>query len=120
MARKLELPATQVFPISAQKGLVAKVHGDAKLLARSRLLQLEEALSLDLIPAKQDIVREFVSAEMHDLIRAAQSLSSARALSIKEQLSELEELSGKNEGVMQQMMSRQGGNFSAIQPTQDW
>ena len=106
VARALGLPSTQVFPISAQKGLVAKVHGDAKLLARSRLLQLEEALSLDLIPAKQDIVREFVSAEMNDVIRSAQSLCGARANSVKEQLAELEGLSGKNEAVMQQMLAR--------------
>src|SRR6185369_13828159 len=33
----LDLPATQVFPVSAQKGLVAKINGDDALLARSRL-----------------------------------------------------------------------------------
>ena len=106
VARSLGLPATQIFPVSAQKGLVAKVQGDAKLLERSRLLQLEEALSLDLIPAKQQIVREFVSAEMNDAIRAAQSLTAARANSVGDQLAELEALAGKNENVMQNMLDR--------------
>ncbi len=115
VARSLGVPATQIFPISAQKGLVAKVHGDAKLLAKSRLLQLEEALSLDLIPAKQEIVREFVSAEMHELIRAAQALTAARANSIREQLGELEELSGKNEGVMQNMLERVAAEKQAFE-----
>ncbi len=106
VARSLGLPATQIFPISAQKGLVAKVQGDAKLLARSRLLQLEEALSLDLIPAKQQIVRDLVSAEMDGAIRAAQALTATRANSLREQLAELEQLAGKNEGVMQQMLDK--------------
>ena len=77
------------------------------------LLQLEEALSLDLIPAKQDIVREFVSAEMNDVIRSAQSLCGARANSVKEQLAELEGLSGKNEAVMQQMLARVSNKSTA-------
>ena len=106
VARALGLPATQIFPISAQKGLVAKVQGDARLLARSRLLQLEEALSLDLIPAKQQIVRDLVSAEMDGAIRAAQALTATRANSLREQLAELEQLAGKNEGMMQQMLDK--------------
>ena len=106
VATSLALPAAQVFPISAQKGLVAKVHNDAALLAKSRLPALERALSLELIPAKQDIVREFVNGEMSGLIAAAQALAAARVGSLKEQLEELSELSGKNQGVMQNMVTR--------------
>ncbi len=35
------IPPAQVFPVSAQKALLAKVNGDDVLLARSRLPQLE-------------------------------------------------------------------------------
>ena len=106
VAASLALPVAQVFPISAQKGLVAKVHNDANLLAKSRLPELERALSQELIPAKQDIVREFVNGEMTGLIAAAQALAAARVASLQEQLQELGELSGKNEGVMQHMLTR--------------
>ncbi len=41
----LNLPEGQVFPVSAQKGLVAKINGDQALLERSRLPILELALS---------------------------------------------------------------------------
>jgi hypothetical protein len=49
----LNLPQRQIFPVSAQKGLVAKINGDDALLERSRLPILEAALSGELIPAKQ-------------------------------------------------------------------
>ena len=51
-----DVPPAQVFAVSAQKALLAKVNGDDALLARSRLPQLEDALSQKLIPAKRDIV----------------------------------------------------------------
>ena len=44
-AQLLMIPPAQVFPVSAQKALLAKVNGDDVLLARSRLPQLEAALS---------------------------------------------------------------------------
>ncbi len=106
VAATLGLSAASVFPISAQKGLVAKIHNDPELLARSRLPRLETALSQDLIPAKQDIVREFVADEMHDIIGAAQALLAARVGSVKEQRAELGGLQGKNQGVMQAMLAK--------------
>ena len=52
----LGIPPAQVFAVSAQKALLAKVNGDDALLAKSRLPALEHALSRKLIPAKRDIV----------------------------------------------------------------
>ncbi len=43
-ARTLALPAEQIFPVSAQKALVAKINADVPLLDRSRLPALEEPL----------------------------------------------------------------------------
>jgi hypothetical protein len=106
VATTLGLDPKNVFPISAQKGLVAKVHGDAALLAKSRLPRLETALSEELIPAKQDIVREFVAAEMKDVIGANQALLASRANNVQSQLRELDELHGKNEDVMHHMLAR--------------
>ena len=40
-AQILDIPKNQIFPLSAQKGLVAKIQGDAPLLAKSRLSKLE-------------------------------------------------------------------------------
>lgn len=102
----LELPATQVFPVSAQKGLVAKINGDAALLEKSRLPLLEAALSKELIPAKRDIVCESTEGEFGDVSRRVRGLLDSRMNGLREQLTELTELRGKNKGVVEYMMGK--------------
>ena len=65
----LDLPVSQIFPVSAQKGLVAKINGDQALLEKSRLPLLEAALSEELIPAKHDIVCDSTESEFGDVTR---------------------------------------------------
>lgn len=52
-AELLGLENNQIFPTSAQKGLLAKINGDEALLKQSRLPELEKALSDELIPSKR-------------------------------------------------------------------
>src|SRR5581483_9676861 len=66
-AELLGVPGAQVFPVSAQKALVAKINGDDALLARSRLGALENALSVNLIPAKREIVGAATQAELRGI-----------------------------------------------------
>jgi hypothetical protein len=102
----LELPASQIFPVSAQKGLVAKINGDTALLDKSRLPLLEAALSEELIPAKRDIVCDSTEGEFGDVSRRVRSLLDTRLLGLREQLTELTELRGKNKGVVEYMMGK--------------
>lgn len=106
VARTLQVPRDQVFPVSAQKGLVAKVNSDEKLLRRSRLLLLERALSLDLLPAKQQIIGEQVESEMLGAHGSLRDLLEARQRNLVEQLVEFRSLRGKNRGVIQHMIAR--------------
>jgi hypothetical protein len=102
----LDLPITQVFPVSAQKGLVAKVNDDPELLARSRIPALENALSAELIPAKLDIVRDNTIAEFGEVEQGVRELLDARRHGLAEQMTELTELRGKNRGVVEYMMGK--------------
>ena len=102
----LELPAAQVFPVSALKGLVAKINGDAALLEKSRLPLLEAALSKELIPAKRDIVCDSTEGEFGDVSRRVRGLLDSRMDGLREQLTELTELRGKNKGVVEYMMGK--------------
>ena len=102
----LDLPSSQIFPISAQKALVAKINGDDALLERSRLPELELALSNELIPAKQDIVRDNTDAEFSDIYMRSRGLLESRLAGLREQLGELNELRGKNKGVVEYMMGK--------------
>jgi len=106
VAQTLDLPSTQIFPVSAQKGLVAKINRDAPLLARSRLPTLEAALSNELIPAKQDIIRSQLLVEISELASSKQALMSSRLRNVVEQLVELKSLRGKNQTILDHMMKR--------------
>ncbi|MFM1989890.1 MAG: hypothetical protein RJA99_2847 [Pseudomonadota bacterium] len=106
VSRTLQLPAQRIFPVSAQKGLAAKIRRDAALLARSRLPELERALSRELVPQQQAIVREVVRREFDEAHSVVHALLSARRRNLVEQAFELDGLRGKNRGAIEQMARR--------------
>ena len=106
VAATLEIDPAQVYPVSAQKGLVAKVNDDAELLDRSRLVRLEQALSTELLPTKRDIVRDNTYGDVSDIINRSRELLNARLSGLREQLQELTDLRGKNENVIEYMMRK--------------
>src|SRR5450830_1749349 len=105
-AELLGLDVNQIFPISAQKGLLAKVNNDQELLVKSRILELERALSDELIPSKKEIVRDNTQNEIEDLISSTHLILDARISGINDQLVELRGLRGKNEDVVEHMMNK--------------
>jgi hypothetical protein len=105
-AELLGLEIGQIFPISAQKGLLAKVNNDDELLAKSRILELERALSDELIPSKKEIVRDNTQNEIEDLIANSHLILDARISGVNDQLVELRGLRGKNEDVVEHMMNK--------------
>lgn len=100
----------QIYPVSAQKGLLAKINGDTGLLEKSRLANLEKALSEELISSKQSIVRDQTEAELTDLLDSSESLLEARRRGIDEQLAELKGLQGKNQDVVEHIMLKISGD----------
>lgn len=105
-AGTLDIPENRVFPVSAQKGLLARIQNDAQLLARSRLPLLERALVEDLLPAKRDIVGAAVEKDAGELITRTRDLLTSRKRGMDEQLAEFSDLRGKNRGVIQYMLKR--------------
>ncbi len=102
----LGLESKQIFPTSAQKGLLAKVNGDAALLKQSRLPELEKALSDELIPSKKEIVRDNTKNELEDLVNNSNMILESRVTGVVDQLEELRGLRGKNEDVVEHMMNK--------------
>jgi hypothetical protein len=102
----LNIPPSQVFGVSAQKALVAKVNGDDALLARSRLPALENALTDELLPAKRDIIGAATQGDAHALAAGVRAILDARLAGVMEQLTELTTLRGKNLDVVEHMMDR--------------
>ena len=96
----------QVFPVSAQKGLLAKIRHDEALLERSNILALEGLLAQDILPQKQQIVRQHVSAGVGAMVEASHDLLDGRLNSVNKQLEELRGLSDKNNEVIQHLMRK--------------
>jgi len=106
VAATLGVGREAVFPVSAQKGLVARIQNDAALLERSRIPQLERALAEDVLPARQEIVRDDTLAETGEVAACTRTLLEARLASLREQLQELTDLRGKNQSVIEYMMRK--------------
>ncbi|WP_096695440.1 dynamin family protein [Polaromonas sp. AER18D-145] len=105
-AEILGLPVAQVIPVSAQKGLVAKVTGDDKLLQASCLPGLELALAQGVMGQRQKILRSAVAAGIVELRAEAGRVIHIRRRDLAEQMIELRGLRGKNDSVIKHMRSR--------------
>jgi hypothetical protein len=105
-AEILGLPREQVIPVSAQKGLVAKVTSDNALLQASQLPVLERALSQGVMGQRQKILRSAVAGGIGELrVEAARSIN-IRRRDLAEQMIELRGLRGKNTSVIKHMRAR--------------
>ena len=105
-AKMLNIGIDSVFPVSAQKGLLAKIRHDTELLAKSNILALESILAKDILPQKQQIVRNSIISEIGDMTKESRNLISSRLDDTNKQLKELQGLSGKNEDVITHLMKK--------------
>ncbi len=105
-AAMLGVDADVIFPVSAQKGLLAKVRGDQALLDRSRLEQLEDYLCNDVLPRRESILRETILGEVGGVLDNYHSVVTTRKENAAKQRKELESLSGKNADVIVHLMDK--------------
>ena len=105
-AEILGVSPEQVLPVSARKGLLAKVTDDAGLLEASCLPALEAALELGILGQRQKILRSAVSTRIADLRAEAGRVIKIRRRDFAEQALELKSLRGKNTAVINHMRAR--------------
>jgi hypothetical protein len=105
-AEILDLALEQVIPVSAQKGLVAKVTRDDALLAASHLPDLEFALAKGIMGKRQLLLRAAVATGIAELRLEADRSIHIRRRDLAEQMDELRGLKGKNASVIKQMRAR--------------
>ncbi len=95
-----------IFPLSAQKGLLAKIKGDEALLQKSQLHVLEDYLCNEVIPQRESILRESVISELGAMVDEKRSLLENRLTTITKHRDELNNLRGKNTDVIDHLMKK--------------
>jgi hypothetical protein len=105
-AELLGVPLAQVLPVSAQKGLQAKIRRDVPLLQASKLPALELVLGEGLLGKREKMLRLAVDAGIAALRAEAARILSVRQRDLSEQALELQGLRGKNGSVIRHMRTR--------------
>jgi len=106
VARHLSVDKNNVVPVSAQKGLLARVRKDKGLELKSNIKALEDILGEDILPKKQFILRENILAEIGSMVEESRNLVATRLNNVNKQIKELQNLSGKNEDVIQHLLQK--------------
>ena len=111
----LGIDEDSIFPVSAQKGLVAKLKSDPELLERSGVIALENAIAQRLIPDKRKIVSAKVEESLDDVIESASTILNNRIKDADEHIAELRQLSSKNVDVISHIMLKVQSEKAALE-----
>lgn len=114
-SKALNLDRSNIFPVSAQKGLLAKLNNDAELLERSNIGALERAIAERLIPEKRHIVVDRVKTSLERILESASSIMSGRLKDADEHIAELRQLSSKNTDVISHIMLKVQAEKSSLE-----
>ena len=105
-AHQLSMPASDVFAISAQKALVARVKNDPMLLNRSGILRLEQVLAQGVVAAKHEILRNTVINETGNMVKVSRKTMQQRLADVRARQEELDSLHGKNRSEVDALLSK--------------
>ncbi len=114
-AKTLNLDAENIFPVSAQKGLLAKLSDDDELLKRSNIGALEGAIAGKLIPEKRKIVVDKVRGSLEEILESAGSILDNRLKDADAHIAELKQLSSKNTDVISHIMLKVQSEKSSLE-----
>lgn len=114
-AKTLNVDEDNIFPVSAQKGLVAKLNDDTELLTRSGVIDLENAIAERLIPDKRKIVAGKVEGSLEGVIDSASVILNNRIIDADEHIAELRQLSSKNVDVISHIMLKVQSEKAALE-----
>ncbi len=105
-ARALNISKNQVLAVSAQKGLLGKIKTDYALIERSGLPALEAKLADEIIPARQELLRERVIHDIGSMVETTSAMIEARLSAVTGQIEELHALGGENRDAIQDLVTR--------------
>lgn len=105
-AQTLSIDAKRVFAVSAQKGLIGRVRNDAKLIEASNLSAMENVLSNEIIPQKEQLVRNTLIADINEMMQESKSILLGQFNGKKKSIEDFSNVSGKNENIIQTLLEK--------------
>ncbi len=105
-AQILDIDPARIVPLSAQKGLVAKIESNTALLQKSGLPLFEDLLAQGILAHRQSILRSVVGEGMAHLQQQVLRSILIRRRDLDEQMLELRSLRGKNTSMIGRMRQR--------------
>ena len=105
-AEVLGIDPDLVLPVSAQKGLVAKVRKDEALLRRSGLPTLERHLGQRLLASKHRLLVDALDANLGQELESNRSRIASRLARFKAELEALEALRDKSQEAITQLLDK--------------
>ena len=114
-AKTLNLNPDNIYPVSAQQGLLGKIKDDPELIERSRVNELEQAIAEKLIPEKREIVVGKVSNTLNNVLESADLILNNRLKDADEHIAELKQLSTKNTDVISHIMLKVQSEKDALE-----
>lgn len=111
----LHIPVSKILPVSAQKALVGKIKGDAKLVERSRILSVERMLVREILPKRQEFLKQALAASITELETQVSQRLNQRVQLIDQQLDELQSVNSKNTSLANQYMTRYIGQKETLE-----
>ena len=106
VAELLNIDADQVYAVSAQKGLVARVKQDYQLEQRSGIPDLEKHLASTLVHNRQALIIEQSTETVISALWNIETLISSRLRRLEKQAEELQQLSSKSEEAIDQLLKQ--------------
>ncbi len=114
-SKTLDIEPHNIFPVSAQKGLLGRVTNDEKLIRQSRIRDLEKAIANKLVPEKREIVVDKVTSELSNIIDTADLILNNRLNDADSHIAELKQISSKNTDVISHIMLKVQSEKSSLE-----
>ena len=105
-SQHLHIPRERIFPISAQKALLAKIRDDAGLLQRSGIENLERFMADEIVPMKRQILCKAVVSEIGGMMSSSRASLAKRQQANEAEIAELNGLVGKSRDVVTKLWGR--------------
>lgn len=102
-AKILGINEDLIFPVSAKQALVAKLKNDDELLEESRIEQLENYLSSNILEQRQKILLDYVLRDIGFLIKESYVLTESSHSNKSMQYQELVKLTSESQGMIEKL-----------------